>query len=76
MFGSLFDSVVNTAEKLIDSPVETVIDIATQPVRDGLDVLSGLTEGELRVKAAARLGADISAGMAASELIEFLSQDD
>lgn len=48
-------------------------DIVLQPVRDGLDVLDGLTEGEIREKAAARLGADVAAGMAISEIIDFLN---
>lgn len=57
MFGNLFD---------------TVIDTATQPLSDALDVLDGLTEGELREKAALRLGADVVAGMALPEVIEAL----
>jgi len=55
--------------------IDTLIDLATAPVRDGLDVLDGLTEGELRAKAAARVGADVAAGMAVGELIELLSDD-
>lgn len=47
---------------------------ATQPARDGLDILDGLSEGEIRVKAAARLGADIVAGMALSEIIELIEE--
>jgi hypothetical protein len=31
---------------------------ALSPVVDGLDILDGLTEGEIRTKAIARLGAD------------------
>ena len=46
---------------------------ALSPVVDGLDVLEGLTEGELRTKAIARLGADVVAGMAVSEIIEALT---
>ena len=55
--------------------IDTLIDLATAPVRDGLDVLDGLTEGEIRAKAAARLGSDVVAGMALNEVIEALSDD-
>lgn len=51
------------------------IDTVTQPLRDGLDVLDGLTEGELREKAALRLGADVVGAMALVELIEWYSND-
>ena len=61
MFGSIFDKVIDTA---------------LQPVNDGLSVLEGLTKGELRVKAAARLGADVVAGMAVSEIIEYLADSE
>jgi hypothetical protein len=49
-----------------------IVDAVTSPIRDTLDVLEGLTEGELRTKAAFRLGADVVAGMAVSEIIEAL----
>ena len=55
--------------------LDKIVDIALAPVKDGLDVLEGLTEGELRVKAAARVGADVAAGMAIGELIDLLSDD-
>lgn len=54
--------------------LDTLVDGLTQPVRDGLDVLEGLTEGELRVRAAARLGADTVAGMTLSEILEYLQE--
>ena len=54
---------------------DDIIDVATAPIRDGLDVLDGLTEGEIRMKAAARLGTDVVAGMALSELLEVLDDD-
>lgn len=57
MFGDIFNKVV---------------DITLQPVNDSLEILQGLTEGEIRAKAAARLGADVVAGMAVSEIIEYL----
>ena len=59
MFGDLINFAVKTA---------------TQPIRDGLDILDGLSEGEIRVKAAARLGADVVAGMALSEIIDLMQE--
>lgn len=52
-----------------------LIDIALQPLRDAAEVVSGLTEGELRVKAAARLGVDVVAGMGTAELIEWFQNE-
>lgn len=74
MFGNLFDSVVDAVEGFVDDPVGTAIDVATQPIVDGCDLLQGLTEGEFRHKAAMRLGTDVVAGMAVSEIIEALSE--
>ena len=54
---------------------DKLIDMALSPVTDTLDVLDGLTEGEIRTKAIARLGADAVAGMALSELIDALDDD-
>ena len=71
MFGSLIDSVVDTASDFVSDPIGKTIDVVTQPIRDGLDVINGLTEGELRTEAAARLGADVVGGMAFNELIEW-----
>lgn len=56
--------------------IDKVVKTATQPVRDGLSVIEGLTEGEIREKAAIRLGADIVAGLALSEIIEMLKELD
>ena len=53
----------------------TVADAALQPVRDTIDVLDGLTEGEIRSRAIARLGADAVAGMAVAEMIEALTEE-
>ena len=74
MFGSIFRSVANTIEDFIDDPLATTANIATQPVRDSCDLLDGLTEGEIRHKAALRLGVDIVAGMAIGEVIEALGE--
>ena len=74
MFG-LLDKVVDTVEDFVDDPFETTIDIATQPIRDGIEVVEGLSEGELRTKAALRLGGDIDATMAVDELIDMYNED-
>lgn len=71
MFG-IFDSVSDTVSNFIDDPIGTSVDMALQPVRDGMDVLEGLTEGEIRAAAAVRLGADVVAGMALSEVVDYL----
>ncbi len=68
MFRGLFD----TLEDFMDDPVGTSVDIATKPIRDGIDVLEGLSEGELRQKAALSLATDLAAGAALSELISLL----
>lgn len=54
---------------------DKLIDIATQPIRDAVEILDGLSEGELRKKAIVRLGADVVAGMGASELIEWFQSE-
>lgn len=54
---------------------DDIVNIAVSPLQDGLDVLDGLTEGEIRTKAALRLGADVVAGMALSEVLEALDDD-
>jgi hypothetical protein len=72
MFGKLLD----TVSDFVEDPIGTTVDVATQPIRDGLDIIDGLTEGELREKAALRLGADIAGGMALNELIEWYSEDE
>ncbi len=73
MFGKLLDKVTDTVSDFVDDPIGTTVDIATQPIRDGITVIDGLTEGELREKAALRLGADIASSMALSELIDWYS---
>ena len=74
MFGKLFDKVTDTVSDFVDDPIGTTVDTVTKPVRDGITVIDGLTEGELREKAALRLGADIASGMALSELIDWYSR--
>lgn len=57
----------------IGTTVRTTVKSVTQPVVDSLDILSGLSEGELRHRAALRLGVDVVAGIALSEVIEYLT---
>ena len=51
-----------------------IVDAVTAPLKDTLDVLEGLSEGEFRTRAALRLGTDVVAGMAVSEIIEALKE--
>lgn len=71
MFGNLLNGISEFAE----NPLKKTADLVTQPVRDALTVIDGLTEGELREKAAIRLGMDVAAGMALSELIDWYQED-
>lgn len=66
---------LETINNFIEDPIETVIDEVTQPIRDGIEVFHGLTEGEIRMKATARLGADVVAGMAVGEIIDYLGDE-
>lgn len=70
MFEKLLDSVTSTVADAITDPIGTATKAVIQPIVDGCDLLGGLTEGEFRQKAALRLGADVVAGMAISEVIE------
>lgn len=56
--------------------LDSLINIATQPIRDGADVIDGLMDGEIRTDSATRLGADILAGMALSEVVDLITEDD
>ena len=69
----IFDIVTKKVSDFVDDPIGTTIDTATQPIRDGIAVIDGLSEGELRIRAATRLGADVVSGMALGELIEWYS---
>lgn len=75
MFDKLFKNITEGVAEIVKDPVGSAIDTVTSPVRDVAEVATGLTEGELRLKAAARLGADAVAGMALSEVIEALLED-
>ena len=75
MFGKILDSVCDTVDNFIDDPLGTAADIALQPVRDAAVILEGFSEGELRESAALRLGADVVAGMALSEVVDLFVSD-
>ncbi len=72
MFNNIINSITDKVEDFIDDPIGTTVGTVTQPVRDGLDLLEGLTEGEIRTMAAARLGADYVTGLALGEVVEAL----
>lgn len=61
-------------DDFIDDPIGEIARRATAPIRDGAEVLHGLSEGELREKAAIRFGVDAIAGLGISEIIELLSE--
>lgn len=51
-----------------------VIDIALSPLNDAIEILEGLTEGELRERAILRLGASAIVGLDTTEIIELLAE--
>lgn len=70
MFG-LFDDVIDGIERLASDPISESTRIVTQPVRDAIYIIDGLSEGELREEAIMRLGADVVSGMALSEILDW-----
>jgi hypothetical protein len=72
MIGLLFEKAIVEAVEFTADPIGKTVDTVTQPIRDGLSVIDGLSEGEIRSKAAARLGADVVSGLALSEVTELL----
>lgn len=75
MFSGLINGISNSVDDFIEDPLGKTVEMATQPIRDGLEIVDGLTEGELRYKAALRLGTDVASGMCASELLEWYQGD-
>lgn len=71
LIGGLVGNSIKKVEDFVEDPVGTSVDIATKPIRDGLNIIDGLTEGEIRLKAIASLGADAVGDMALDELIEW-----
>ena len=68
MFPRIFDDIMRD---LTDRPVKKTAEIVLAPVEDAVEVVEGLTEGELREKAALRLGTDIVGAMALEEVIDW-----
>ena len=60
---------------MISDLIQKTVKAATQPIKDGVEILEGLSEGEIRQQAIARLGVDVVAGMGIAELIEFLKEE-
>jgi len=75
MFSSLINSAIDTAVEVASDPIGATVKIATQPLRDGADLLDGLSEGEFRSKAALRLGADVVASLSLSSLLELMKDE-
>ncbi len=59
-------------DPLLRKIVQTVV---INPLRDAIEALAGLSEGELRSRAAIRLGADLVAGMALDDVCDYLIAD-
>jgi len=53
---------------------DKILDVVTEPVRHANDLVDGLLEGQIRKKAALKLGEEVVAGMAVSEIIELLEE--
>jgi hypothetical protein len=71
LFEDLVENTFKTVDSFIDDPVGTTVYSVTSPVRNTLDLIDGLSEGELRLKAAVSLGLDVAAGLGTSELISW-----
>lgn len=56
---------------MFDKLMEELGRAALQPVADTYELIDGLSEGELRERAALRLGGTVVAGMTAAELIDW-----
>lgn len=69
------ESVCDEIEEFVDNPIGYTVDSAFNPVRNTADIIEGLSEGEIRTLAIAKLGADVVAGMAFSEIVAILVQD-
>lgn len=51
-----------------------IVDVVLSPLDDAIEILSGLSEGELRERAILRLGASAIVGLDTSEIIELLAE--
>lgn len=61
---------------MISYLIKKTVEATTQHIKDGIEILDGLSEGEIRQQAIARLGVDVVAGMCIAELIEELLKDE
>ena len=57
--------------KLLNNVTDTILN----PVKDSVEIIDGLTEGELRTRAIARLGADVGASMTTEQLISWFLEN-
>ena len=60
---------------MISDLIQKTVKATTQPIKDGVEILEGLSEGEIRRQAIARLGVDVVAGMGIAEIIELLKDE-
>lgn len=75
MFGLLRDVVLDVCDVVDEVAGVPIAKVVTAPVHSGLDFLDGLTEGEIRARAAVTLGASVVAGMALCEVVEYLKEE-
>ena len=54
--------------------IEDIMGVVLSPLDDAIEILNGLSEGELREKAILRLGVDAIVGLGTSEIIELLAE--
>ena len=70
----MFGSIINTMGSIANAGVSAAINTVTAPVKmasNALDIIDGLTEGELRTKAIMSLGEEVALSMTQAELIEW-----
>lgn len=75
MFGGLLDIVEDLCDSVDEVTGIPIASIVALPLTSGLDLLDGLTEGELRVKAALVLGTSVVIGMTLAEVVDYLAED-
>ena len=60
---------------MISDLIQKTVKATTQPIKDGVEILEALSEGEIRQQAIARLGVDVVAGMGIAGIIEVLKDE-
>lgn len=68
--GNMLDSAVDLATDNVKGLIKDPSKALVNPFKDTIDVIDGLTQGELRTRAITRLGVDAVTGMSISELID------